>query len=112
MTDDPTRMPDLSVPDPMTAATATSAPPASPAQLTEASPAPSTEAPPAPSTAAPPALDPGDAALFGVIDRLAAILDHSDLVELEIQVGDTGLTLRKPTALAQPVAVAGAGSSP
>jgi acetyl-CoA carboxylase biotin carboxyl carrier protein len=54
----------------------------------------------------PPAVDPADAALFGVIDRLAAILDHSDLVELEVQVGDTGLTLRKPVALAQAVAVA------
>jgi acetyl-CoA carboxylase biotin carboxyl carrier protein len=54
-----------------------------------------------------PKVDPGDARLFGVIDRLAAILDHSDLVELEIHVGETGLTLRKPTALAQPVAVTG-----
>ena len=52
------------------------------------------------------AVDPGDAALFAVIDRLAAILDHSDLIELEVQVGDTGLTLRKPVALAQAVAVA------
>jgi len=50
----------------------------------------------------PPAVDPGDARLFGVIDRLAAILDHSDLVELEIQAGKTGLTLRKPTAFAPP----------
>lgn len=58
-----------------------------------------------------PPVDPGDRALFGVIDRLAAILDHSDLVELEIQVGDTGLTLRKPTALAQPVAVTGTGAA-
>lgn len=57
-------------------------------------------------------VDPGDKALFGVIDRLAAILDHSDLVELEIQVGDTGLTLRKPTALAQPVAVTGPAANP
>jgi len=53
----------------------------------------------------PPALNPGDAALFGVIDRLAAILDHSDLIELEVQVGETGLTLRKPAALAPPIAV-------
>ena len=53
-----------------------------------------------------PEVDPSDAALFGVIDRLAAILDNSDLTELEIQVGSTGLTLRKPAALAQAVAVA------
>jgi acetyl-CoA carboxylase biotin carboxyl carrier protein len=47
--------------------------------------------------------DPADAALFAVIDRLSTILDHSDLVELEVQVGTTGLTLRKPAALPQPV---------
>lgn len=57
-----------------------------------------------------PGADPADAALLGVIDRLAAILDHSDLVELEVQVGETGLTLRKPVALAQAVAVASAPS--
>ena len=56
-----------------------------------------------------PNLTPGDQALFGVIDRLAAILDHSDLVELEIQVGKTGLTLRKPTALAQTAVAVGPG---
>ncbi len=56
----------------------------------------------------PPAVAPDDAALFAVIDRLAAILDHSDLIELEVQVGNTGLTLRKPAALAQAMAVAGA----
>ncbi len=64
----------------------------------------------------PPAIAPDDAALFAVIDRLAAILDHSDLIELEVQVGHTGLTLRKPAALAQAIAVAGApggaGGSP
>ena len=63
----------------------------------------------------PPTVDPGDARLFGVIDRLAAILDHSDLVELEIQVGQTGLTLRKPAAIAPPVvapaATPGAGAA-
>lgn len=51
-------------------------------------------------------VDPADAALFGVIDRLAAILDHSDLTELEVQVGSTGLTLRKPTALPEATLVA------
>lgn len=52
-------------------------------------------------------IDPGDAALLGLIDRLAALLDHSELTELEVQVGGTGLVLRKPGANA-PVAVAGA----
>jgi acetyl-CoA carboxylase biotin carboxyl carrier protein len=45
-----------------------------------------------------PRTDPQDLALLSVIDRLATILEHSDLVELEVQVGDTGLTLRKPAA--------------
>jgi acetyl-CoA carboxylase biotin carboxyl carrier protein len=73
------------------------------------SPVPSPDPVPVMADAAP-TLDPGDARLFEVIDRLAAILDHSDLVELEIQVGDTGLTLRKPMALAQPVVAAGPGA--
>src|SRR3954463_14418091 len=46
-----------------------------------------------------PPTDPGDRALLAVIDRLATILDHSDLVELEVQVGQTRLTLRKPQGL-------------
>jgi acetyl-CoA carboxylase biotin carboxyl carrier protein len=70
--------------------------------------------PPAPGTASPagedlpdelPATptDPGDVALLGLVDRLAAILDRSELTELEVQVGGTGLVLRKPAAVA-PVA--------
>jgi acetyl-CoA carboxylase biotin carboxyl carrier protein len=58
-----------------------------------------------------PPMNPGDARLFGVIDRLAAILDHSDLLELEIHAGETGLTLRKPTALTQPVAMTASGAA-
>jgi acetyl-CoA carboxylase biotin carboxyl carrier protein len=46
-----------------------------------------------------------DAELLGLIDRLAALLDRSDLTELEVESGGTGLVLRKPSALA-PVAVA------
>jgi len=58
--------------------------------------------PPAP----PGPTDPADVALLGVVDRLAALLDHSELSELEVQVGTTGLTLRKPEAIAAPVVVA------
>lgn len=61
------------------------------------------------------ASDPADAALFAVIDRLSTILDHSDLVEIEVQVGTTGLTLRKPAALPQPAGLGPAdvpGGSP
>jgi acetyl-CoA carboxylase biotin carboxyl carrier protein len=42
-----------------------------------------------------------DASLLGLVDRLAGILDRSDLLELEIESGGTGLLLRKPAALAQ-----------
>ena len=68
--------------------------------------------PAAPSDAAdpgapPPPSDPGDAALLGLIDRLAGLLDRSELTELEVQVGGTGLVLRKPVAVvAAPVAAA------
>jgi acetyl-CoA carboxylase biotin carboxyl carrier protein len=80
-----------------------------------------------PGTAAPPdaravasdqPADAGDAALLGLIDRLASLLDRSDLTELEVEAGGTGLILRKPAALV-PVAVtgtaiasAGPGSAP
>jgi acetyl-CoA carboxylase biotin carboxyl carrier protein len=56
-----------------------------------------------------PTVSPADRALFEVIDRLAAILDHSDLIELEIQAGSTGLTLRKPVAIAPPAVAVGPG---
>ena len=48
--------------------------------------------------------------LLGLIDRLSALLDRTDLNELEVQVGSTGLVLRKPSALAgtMPVTVSGA----
>jgi acetyl-CoA carboxylase biotin carboxyl carrier protein len=48
-------------------------------------------------------VDPGDASLLALIDRLAAMLDRTELTELEVQVGSTGLVLRKPSAFA-PVA--------
>ncbi len=44
-----------------------------------------------------------DRELLGLIDRLAALLDRSDLTELEVEAGGTGLVLRKPSAIA-PVA--------
>jgi len=57
-----------------------------------------------------------DAALLGLIDRLTALLERSDLSELEVDAGGTGLTLRKPSALAVVPAVAAgvaaAGASP
>ncbi|HEX7951381.1 MAG TPA: biotin/lipoyl-containing protein [Candidatus Limnocylindrales bacterium] len=57
-----------------------------------------------------PAIDPADAIaggsasadaeLLGLIDRLAELLQRSDLLELEVESGGTGLILRK--AVAQP----------
>jgi acetyl-CoA carboxylase biotin carboxyl carrier protein len=43
-----------------------------------------------------------DASLLALVDRLAAILERSDLVELEVEAGATGLILRKPEAIAPP----------
>ncbi len=37
--------------------------------------------------------------LLALIDRLTALLERSDLVELEVQSGGTGLVLRKPGGL-------------
>ncbi len=50
----------------------------------------------------------GDASLLALIDRLAVLLARSDLAELEVEAGSTGLVLRKPSALVAgaPVAVA------
>jgi len=50
-----------------------------------------------------------DAALLGLIDRLTALLERSDLSELEVDAGGTGLTMRKPSVLAVVPAVAAAG---
>jgi len=64
---------------------------------------------PAPDPVAP-LSDDGDTTLLGLIDRFAAILERSELTELEVEIGGTGLTLRKPTAFEAPAAPA--ASSP
>jgi acetyl-CoA carboxylase biotin carboxyl carrier protein len=53
--------------------------------------------------------DRGDIALLAIIDRLAGLLDRSDLIELEVEAGGTGVVLRKPAALASTVTI---GSAP
>ena len=58
-----------------------------------------------PIAAPPPLRDQGDIELLGIIDRLARLLDRSDLTELEVEVGGTGLVLRKPATIAAPVGV-------
>lgn len=49
--------------------------------------------------------DAGNATLLALIDRLAGMLDRSELTELEVQVGETAVVLRKHAAVT-PVAVA------
>jgi acetyl-CoA carboxylase biotin carboxyl carrier protein len=56
------------------------------------------------------ALDPGDASLLALVDRLGALLDRSDLSELAVEAGGTRLVLRKAAAL-PPVAVAAAAAT-
>jgi acetyl-CoA carboxylase biotin carboxyl carrier protein len=52
--------------------------------------------------------DDGDASLLALIDRLAGLLDRSDLSELEVEAGGTGLILRRSPK----VPVAGAAGVP
>jgi acetyl-CoA carboxylase biotin carboxyl carrier protein len=67
-----------------------------------------------PPTGTPVVTDPADAItgqdpdLLGLIDRLAELLQRSDLIELEVESGGTGLILRK--AVAQATAPSGGGS--
>ncbi len=43
---------------------------------------------------------PADASLLALVDRLAGLLERSDLLELEVEAGGTGIVLRKAAALA------------
>jgi acetyl-CoA carboxylase biotin carboxyl carrier protein len=64
--------------------------------------------------AAPEPRDGGDIELLALIDRLAGLLERSDLAELEVESGGTGLILRKPVALAvtAPAAVPASAGAP
>jgi acetyl-CoA carboxylase biotin carboxyl carrier protein len=55
--------------------------------------------------------DPGHASLLAIIDRLGGLLERSDLTEIEVEVGGTGVVLRKPAAVA-PAALAPAAAQP
>ncbi|HET9614677.1 MAG TPA: biotin/lipoyl-containing protein [Candidatus Limnocylindrales bacterium] len=57
-----------------------------------------------------PELDPADASLLALVDRLGVLLERSDLSELAVEAGGTRLVLRKPSALPSPVAVAAPAS--
>jgi len=71
---------------------------------------------PAAAAAVPPPPEPrdgGDVELLGLIDRLAELLERSDLSELEVESGGTGLILRKPVVVtAAPAAAGAAAGSP
>ena len=54
-------------------------------------------------------LDPGDASLLALVDRLSVLLDRSDLSELAVAAGGTRLVLRKPTAFPSVAAVGSVG---
>jgi acetyl-CoA carboxylase biotin carboxyl carrier protein len=51
------------------------------------------------------------ASLLGLIDRLGSLLERSDLLELEVESGETGIILRKPAALQAHALVAAAGAT-
>jgi acetyl-CoA carboxylase biotin carboxyl carrier protein len=52
------------------------------------------------------ALDPADASLLALVDRLGSLLERSELSELAVEAGGTRLVLRKPVALAPTIAAA------
>ena len=61
---------------------------------------------------APEPRDGGDIELLGLIDRLAVLLERSDLNELEVESGGTALVLRKPVAVAAAAAPVPATAAP
>ncbi|HSG86658.1 MAG TPA: biotin/lipoyl-containing protein [Candidatus Limnocylindrales bacterium] len=78
-------------------------------------PSPSAPAPGDPATAdRAPTPAAADASLLALVDRLAAVLEGSDLLELEVEAGGTGLVLRRAEALMPPAAPGAppAGSGP
>ena len=92
-------------PEPITTAEAAAMALDAPAAVEPATAAEPTAAEPTNGAAAPNAGSPNES-LLDLIDRLAALLDRTELTELEVQVGATGLVLRKPSALAPVAAVA------
>jgi acetyl-CoA carboxylase biotin carboxyl carrier protein len=60
---------------------------------------------------APAPRDSGDIELLELIDRLAQLLERSDLSELEVESGGTGLILRKPVLVAAVHAAAGGATA-
>jgi acetyl-CoA carboxylase biotin carboxyl carrier protein len=60
-------------------------------------------------SSAPADLEPGDASLLALVDRLGSLLDRSELSELAVEAGGTRLVLRKPAAIVTTVMTGSAG---
>jgi acetyl-CoA carboxylase biotin carboxyl carrier protein len=56
--------------------------------------------------------DPQAAELLELIDRLEALLERSELTEIEVEAGGTSLVLRTPASIADPPLVIQAPSAP
>jgi acetyl-CoA carboxylase biotin carboxyl carrier protein len=52
-----------------------------------------------------------DRSLLGLVDRLAVLLERSELTELEVEAGGTGLVLRKAAAVRAPGALEPVGAA-
>jgi acetyl-CoA carboxylase biotin carboxyl carrier protein len=98
-------------PEPITTAEAAAMALDAPTAVEPAAAAEPTAAEPTNGAATPNAGSPNES-LLDLIDRLAALLDRTELTELEVQVGATGLVLRKPSALAPAAAVAVPAGAP
>jgi len=61
--------------------------------------------------ASPRDLEPGDASLLALVDRLGSLLDRSELSELAVESGGTRLVLRKPPVTASMEATAPGAAS-
>jgi acetyl-CoA carboxylase biotin carboxyl carrier protein len=70
--------------------------------------APAMDGAAADATPAPVPADPADASLLALVDRLTAILERSELGELEVSAGETTIILRSPAAIERQVAVTAA----
>lgn len=73
--------------------------------------APATGAAPQQPAAEAPSLSAEAASLLGLIDKLSSLLEKSDLVELEVQAGESAIVLRKPAALVPAAAATAAPTS-
>ena len=65
----------------------------------------------APGGSGAPVVDGPNGSLLSVLDRLTGLLERSDLTELEVEAGGTGLVLRKASALPAPAQAAAGGSA-